>query len=324
MTDGDLPTGALASKHLLGIEDMSRADANLILDTARSFGVVNQRNLKKVPVLRGRTIVNLFFEASTRTRLSFEIATKRLSADGLNFTGSSSSLTKGETLLDTARNIEAMKPDITIVRHNYAGAAHMLTKVVAGAVVNAGDGLREHPTQALLDAYTLLTRWGRSAADGLHGKTITIVGDIAHSRVARSNMLLLPLLGATVRVIGPRTMMPPGLDQYTVEPMQHMERALKGAHAVMMLRIQKERIKAPLMSTDREYAMRFGLTKKRAALLDPETLIMHPGPINRGVEMAPEVADSLSSVILEQAENGVSVRMAVLYLLALGLAREEA
>jgi aspartate carbamoyltransferase catalytic subunit len=309
---------SLSTRHLLGIEDLTRGDIQCILQTATSFRDINDRPLKKVPVLRGRTIVNIFFENSTRTRLSFELAAKRLSADTVNFTASSSSLSKGETLLDTARNIEAMRPDLVVVRHSHAGAAHMLTQVVRGCVVNAGDGQHEHPTQALLDAYTILEKFNLTAEQGLNGKTVTIVGDIAHSRVARSNMFCLSRLGANVRVAGPATMLPPGLEQYGVQQTCHVDEALDGADVVMMLRIQKERFSDPVMSSDREYARRFGLTRERAKRLSSDTIIMHPGPINRGVEIAPEVADSKGSVILEQAENGVAVRMAVLYLLAVG------
>ncbi len=314
----------LSSPHLLGIDGLSREDVVLILDTARSFAEVNQRSLKKVPVLRGRTVAMLFFESSTRTKLSFELAAKRLSADTLSFAASGSSLSKGETLLDTARNIEAMGPDIVVVRHAQSGAAAMLTTVMRGAVVNAGDGQHEHPTQALLDAYTLLDRFGRTAQQGLAGRTIAIIGDIARSRVARSNMLCLSLLGAEVRVAGPATMLPPGLSQYGVTTTTDVDAAMEGTDAVMMLRIQKERMQGPVMASDRDYATRFGLTKARAARLKPDALVLHPGPINRGVEIDPEVADSKRSVILEQAENGVAVRMAVLYLMAVGLAHAPA
>lgn len=314
----------LSQRHLLGIDGLSRADLELILTTARSFREVNTRAVKKVPALRGLTVVNLFFEASTRTRLSFELAAKRLSADAVNFTGSASSVVKGETLLDTTRVIEAMHPDLLVVRHSHAGAAHMVASVVKGAVVNAGDGQHEHPTQALLDAFTLLERFGRTPEQGLTGKTIAIIGDIAHSRVARSNLLSLTLLGAKVRVAGPATMLPVGIEGYGVEATTCVDEAIDGADAVMMLRIQKERIQGPLMSTDREYARCFGLTRKRAERLKEGALILHPGPMNRGVEIAPEVADSGRSVIFEQAENGVAVRMAALYLLAVGRARGEA
>jgi aspartate carbamoyltransferase catalytic subunit len=311
----------LTVPHLMQIEGLTRDDVVLLLDTARSFSEVNERALKKVPVLRGRTVAMLFFENSTRTRLSFELAAKRLSADTLSFSASGSSVSKGETLLDTARNIEAMGPDLVVVRHNHAGAPQMLAQVMSGAIVNAGDGQHEHPTQALLDAYTLLDRWSIKPADGLEGKTVAIVGDIARSRVARSNMLCLPLLGCRVRVCGPATMLPAGLDQYGVDVTTDMDHALEGVDAVMMLRIQKERIAGPGMGSDRDYLKGWGLTKDRFARLPPHALVMHPGPVNRGVEIDSDVADDARSVILEQAENGVAVRMAVLYLLALGHAK---
>ena len=313
----------LSRPHLLGIDGLTRDDVVLVLETARSMAEVNARELKKVPVLRGRTVAMLFFEASTRTKLSFELAAKRLSADTLSFAASGSSLSKGETLLDTARNIEAMGPDLVVIRHAHAGSAAMVTRVMKGAVVNAGDGQHEHPTQALLDAFTLLDRFGRTPAEGLAGKTIAIVGDIARSRVARSNMLCLKLLGADVRVAGPATMLPQGLQQYGVATTTDVDAALEGVDAVMMLRIQKERMQGPVMASDRDYALRFGLTRARAARLPPHALVLHPGPINRGVEIDAEVADSERSVILAQAENGVAVRMAVLYLLAVGRAHPD-
>ncbi len=313
----------LSVRHLLGIDGLTRADAELILETARSFHEVNTRALKKVPVLRGRTVALLFFENSTRTRLSFELAAKRLSADTLSFSASGSSVQKGETLIDTARNIEAMGPDLVVMRHEQSGSHHLLLRAMSGAVVNAGDGQHEHPTQALLDAFTLLERFGRTPAEGLAGKTIAIIGDIAHSRVARSNMLLLPMLGAKVRVCGPRTMLPLGLEQYGVEATDDVDAALAGVDAAMTLRIQKERISGARMASDRDYFHRFGLTKERFARLPEHALVMHPGPINRGVEIDHDVADHPRAVILEQAENGVAVRMAVLYLLAVVHAKAE-
>jgi aspartate carbamoyltransferase catalytic subunit len=318
MTTGALAAGTLKAPHLLGIDGMSREDLVLVLETALRFKEVNERAVKKVPALRGLTVVNLFFEASTRTRLSFELAAKRLSADVVNFTGSSSSVVKGETLLDTARVMNAYGPDLVVVRHAQAGAAQMLTGAMDAAILNAGDGEHEHPTQALLDAFTLLERMGRSPQEGLTGKRIAIVGDIAHSRVARSNLLALPLLGAEVIAAGPATMLPAGLEQYGVQVTADVDKALEGCDAVMMLRIQKERLKGPRIPSDREYARLFGLTKERAARLRDDALVLHPGPMNRGVEIAPEVADSGRSVILEQAKNGLAVRMAALYLLALG------
>lgn len=317
MIDASSAARTLSQAHLAQIEGLTRDDVVLILETARSFAAVNERALKKVPVLRGRTVAMLFFENSTRTRLSFELAAKRLSADTLSFSASGSSVAKGETLLDTARNIEAMGPDLVVVRHSQAGAPQLLTRAMSGAIVNAGDGQHEHPTQALLDAYTLLDNWQLKASDGLAGRTIAIVGDIARSRVARSNMLCLNLLGATVRVSGPRTMLPVGLEEYGVEVHEDVDAALEGVDAVMMLRIQKERMAGPVMGSDRDYARGWGLTKDRFARLPPHALIMHPGPVNRGVEIDHDVADDPRSVILQQAENGVAVRMAVLYLLAL-------
>lgn len=320
----------LSMPHLLGIEGMTRDDAVLILDTAGSFVEVNSRQLKKVPALRGRLVALLFFENSTRTRLSFELAAKRLSADTLNFSASGSSVQKGETLLDTARNIEAMGPDLVVVRHEASGAPWHLSRVMSGAIANAGDGQHEHPTQALLDAFTLLARWKRTAAEGLDGKTVCIVGDISRSRVARSNMLLLKLLGARVRVAGPATMLPPALAQvYGVDVFDDVDDAMfsgSGVDAVMMLRIQKERAARAVMGSDDDYAVGYGLHRERFERLlarNEGIVVMHPGPINRGVEIDAAVADSSSSVILEQTENGVAVRMAVLYLLALGQARAD-
>jgi aspartate carbamoyltransferase catalytic subunit len=318
-----LPSGFLQSPHLLGIDGLSRQEIGLVLAAARSFRDVNARTLKKVPALRGQTIVSLFLEPSTRTRLSFELAAKRLSADVLTFSAAASSLVKGETLLDTVRNIEAMGPDLLVVRHAHAGAPHMLTRVTDAAIVNAGDGTHEHPTQALLDAFTLLDHLSRTPEQGLDGVTIAVIGDIAHSRVARSNLLCLKLLGAEVRVAGPPTMLPLGLEQYGVAVTSDVDEALEAIDAVMMLRIQKERAQGPLFPSEREYASVFGLTVERARRLPPHALILHPGPINRGVEIAPEVADGSRSVILDQAENGVAVRMAVLYLLAAARARRE-
>lgn len=317
----------LSVGHLLGIEGLTRGDAELILETANGFYEVNSRALKKVPVLRGRTVAMLFFENSTRTRLSFELAAKRLSADTLSFSSSGSSVSKGETLLDTAKNIEAMKPDLVVVRHEASGAPLMLTHVMSGAIANAGDGQHEHPTQALLDAFTLLQRFSRTAAQGLEGKTVAIVGDIARSRVARSNMLLLPLLGARVRVAGPPTMLPAGLEQYGVDIFDDVDAAFASdVDAVMMLRIQKERAAPAVMASDRDYAFGYGLTAQRFGELrkkNPSVLVMHPGPMNRGVEIDAAVADDNNSVILEQTENGVAVRMAVLYLLAVAQAKAE-
>ncbi len=314
-------------QHLLGIDGLQRDQVALVLSTASSFREVNSRALKKVPVLRGRTVALLFFENSTRTRLSFELAAKRLSADTLAFSAAASSVSKGETLLDTAKNIEAMGADLVVVRHAHAGAAHLLTKVMSGAIINAGDGQHEHPTQALLDAFTLLDRWQLTPAQGLVGKTVAIVGDLARSRVARSNMHLLPMLGAKVRVCGPPTMLPAGLDGYDVEVFDDVDACLRGGvDAVMMLRIQKERSAACVMASDVDYARGYGLTAARFARLrdtHPDVVVLHPGPMNRGVEIDTDVADSANSVILSQTENGVAVRMAVLYLLAAHHAKVE-
>lgn len=316
----------LSVPHLLGIEGLTAADARLILETARGFDEVNNRAIKKVPALRGRTVAMLFFENSTRTRLSFELAAKRLSADTLNFSSSSSSVQKGETLRDTVRNIEAMRPDLVVVRHQSSGAPWMLANEMSGRIVNAGDGQHEHPTQALLDAYTVMRRLGRTAEEGLEGLRFLIVGDIARSRVARSNMQLLRLLGAEVCVAAPRTMLPTGVESYGVDVEDNFDRALqRPLDAVMMLRIQKERLRSPVMASERDYAAGWCLSTKRAARLKPGCLVMHPGPINRGVELDHEVADDVErSVILEQTRSGVAVRMAVLYLLAVGQARAEA
>ena len=317
-----LPQGTLTVNHLLGIDGLTKADILLILETAKAFSKVNHRNLKKVPFLRGHTVANLFFEASTRTRTSFELAAKRLSADTIQFNAGTSSLKKGETLLDTGRTLEAMSPNLVVVRHSQAGAPQMLTQVMSGSIINAGDGAHEHPTQALLDAFTLMNHFERSLEQGLDGLKIAIVGDIAHSRVARSNMLCLGALGAEVRVAGPGPMLPTALEQYGVTRYTNVDEALQNVDAVMMLRIQKERIAEPLMASEREYFRHFGLTVKRLADLPDHAIVMHPGPMNRGVEIAPQVADDSRSVILQQAENGIAVRMAVLYLLALGQQNE--
>ncbi len=301
---------AFAHKHLLGIEGLSRQDILHILEQAKAFKDVLRRPIKKVPTLRGKSVVNLFFEASTRTRSSFEIAAKVLSADSLNWTASGSSVSKGETLLDTAKNLEAMHPDLLIIRHQASGAPHYVAKNVRCAVINAGDGAHEHPSQALLDAFTLRERLGE-----LDGKTIAIVGDIANSRVARSNLLCLAALGARVRLCGPPTMIPVQVEQYGCTVHHHLADAVADADAVMMLRIQSERMQDPLFPGAREYARTWGLGRESVKLLKPDALILHPGPINRGVELSPEVADGSRSVILDQVENGVAVRMAVIYLL---------
>ncbi|SPP66103.1 aspartate carbamoyltransferase catalytic subunit [Nitrospira lenta] len=302
---------SLKHKNLLSLAPLSVEDIQLILETADSFKEVSGREIKKVPALRGRTVVNLFFEPSTRTRTSFELAAKRLSADVINFSPSSSSVVKGETLLDTARNIEAMQADIIVLRHSSAGAAETLARGVKSSVINAGDGWHEHPTQALLDLYTI-----RERGMAFKGLRVAIVGDVAHSRVARSNILALTKLGAEVRVVGPPTMIPLGIEKMGVRVFHHLDDGLRDVQVIMMLRLQLERQGRALFPTIREYARLYGLTSERVKMADPKAIVMHPGPINRGVEIAPEVADSLSSVILDQVANGVAVRMGVLYLMS--------
>ncbi|MGH9464438.1 MAG: aspartate carbamoyltransferase catalytic subunit [Thermoanaerobaculia bacterium] len=305
-------------KDLLGIAELSPEEILLVLDTAESFREVSQRPIKKVPTLRGKTVVNLFFEPSTRTRSSFEIAERRLSADSLSLAASGSSLSKGESLVDTALNLEAMAPDLIVIRHQHPGAPHLLARRLRSGVINAGDGAHEHPTQALLDAFTIRRHKGRLA-----GLTVAIVGDIEHSRVVRSNIHLLTKLGAEVRVAGPRTMMPVGIEALGVGVFFTLEEAIAGADVIMMLRIQLERHGRPLFPSTQEYFELFGLTRARLAAARSDAIIMHPGPMNRGVEIASEVADGPYSVILEQVGNGVAVRMAVLYLLS-GVLKEAA
>jgi aspartate carbamoyltransferase catalytic subunit len=305
-------------KDLLGIAELSAEEVRLILDTAESFREVAERPIKKVPTLRGKTVVNLFFESSTRTRSSFEIAEKRLSADGLNFSASSSSLSKGESLVDTALNLQAMAPDLIVIRHAYPGAPHMLARRLAAGVINAGDGAHEHPTQALLDAFTIRQHKGR-----IQGLEVAIVGDIEHSRVVRSNVHLLTKLGANVTVAGPRTLMPVGMDSLGVTIAHSIDEAIEGKDVVMMLRIQLERQGRMAFPSTREYFNLFGLTAERLKRAKPDAIVMHPGPMNRGVEISSEVADGPYSVILEQVTNGVAVRMAVLYLLS-GVRPDEA
>jgi aspartate carbamoyltransferase catalytic subunit len=307
------PADRLRGKDLVGIDALSPEEIQLILDTAEKMQAVGERPIKKVPALRGKTVVNLFMEASTRTRFSFEVAEKRLSADPLNFSSTSSSVTKGETLLDTARNLEAMQPDFIVIRHPYAGAPHQLARVLRSSVINAGDGAHEHPTQALLDALTVRQRRG-----GLAGQVVAIVGDLQHSRVVRSNTLLLAKMGATVRVAGPPSLIPVGMETLGCEVHRRMEDAVAGADVVMMLRIQLERQGRMNFPTVREYYDFFALTPERLKLAKKDCLVMHPGPMNRGVEIDSRVADGPQSVILEQVTNGVAVRMAVLYLLAGG------
>ncbi len=309
---------ALNSKDLLGIEGMTADQISLVLETAASFRDVSERDIKKVPTLRGKTVINLFYEASTRTRTSFELAGKRLSADVINISTSTSSVVKGETLLDTARNIEAMKCDMIIVRHSCSGAPEFLAKRLKSAVINAGDGFHEHPTQALLDMFTIREKLGR--IDGLQ---VAIVGDIAHSRVARSNIRGLTTMGARVRVCGPPTMIPPGIEHLGAEVTYDMDRAVDGADVIMMLRLQLERQAAGLFPGVREYARLYGLNRARVGRAARHAIVMHPGPMNRGVEIASDVADA-TPVILDQVTNGVAVRMAVMFLLSGGTKAEAA
>lgn len=314
------------SKHLLGIAGLSAAEIESILDTAESFREVASRPIKKVPTLRGKTVVNVFFESSTRTRSSFEIAEKRMSADAINFSASTSSLAKGESMLDTARNLEAMAPDILVVRHPHARVPHQLADLLEASIINAGDGAHEHPTQALLDAFTI-----RRHKKNIAGLRVAIIGDIEHSRVVRSNLLLLREMGASVVIAGPRTVMPQQAEALGVEVSYRVEEALEGADVVMMLRIQLERqgggpggggtSRRPgrsqtLLPSNDEYYDLFGLSEARLALAKDDAIVLHPGPMNRGVEIASSVADGTQSVILEQVANGLAVRMAVLYLLA--------
>jgi aspartate carbamoyltransferase catalytic subunit len=307
----DLAPAALKSRHLLGIAGLDAREITLVLDTAVAMKEIGTRSVKKVPTLRGRTVVNLFFEPSTRTRTSFEIAEKRLSADTLSIATATSSVTKGESLLDTVRNIEAMAPDMIVMRHASSGAPHLLARMCRSAIVNAGDGMHEHPTQALLDAFTIREHKGRLA-----GLKVAIVGDLLHSRVLRSNLLLLNTMGADVWACGPATLIPAGLDRLGARTTTSLDEAVDGADVVMMLRIQQERMHGHFFPSVREYFSLFGLTGERLRRAAADAIVMHPGPMNRGVEIDSEVADGPRSVILEQVSNGVAVRMAVLYLLA--------
>ena len=304
---------ALRSRHLLGIADLDPSEIELVLETALAMKEIGTRPIKKVPTLRGRTIINLFFEPSTRTRMSFELAEKRLSADTLGMTTTGSSVSKGETLADTARTLEAMAPDMIVMRHGASGAPHQLSRICRASIINAGDGMHEHPTQALLDALTMLERKRRLA-----GLQVAIIGDLVHSRVLRSNVLLLTRMGAAVRACGPATLVPPGLDRLGVRVTTSIDEALDGADVVMMLRVQHERMSGLFLPSVREYFTFFGLTQARLERAAPDVIVMHPGPMNRGVEIDSEVADGPWSVILDQVANGVAVRMAVLYLLAGG------
>jgi aspartate carbamoyltransferase catalytic subunit len=304
---------ALRSRHLLGIAELDPDEIQLVLDTATAMKEVGARPIKKVPTMRGRTVINLFFESSTRTRMSFELAEKRLSADTLGMTVAGSSVSKGETLADTARTLEAMSPDMIVMRHGSSGAPHQLARVCRSSVINAGDGMHEHPTQALLDAFTMLER-----KPTLAGLRVAIVGDLAHSRVLRSNALLLTRMGADVRACAPATLMPVGLERLGVRTTNRIEEAVEGADVVMMLRVQYERMQGLFLPSAREYFTLFGLTPRRLERAAKDVIVMHPGPMNRGVEIDSDVADGPWSVILDQVANGVAVRMAVLYLLAGG------
>jgi aspartate carbamoyltransferase catalytic subunit len=304
---------ALARKDILDLESLSAEEIQLILDTADNMREISERPIKKVPTLRGKTVILFFYEPSTRTKLSFDIAAKRLSADSLSISTSMSSLVKGETLLDTARNLEAMKPDVLVLRHGCSGAPYFLARHLKAAVINAGDGTHAHPSQGLLDMLTIRQHKGR-----LQGLRVAIIGDIAHSRVARSNCEGLTKMGAQVVLAGPPTMIPRGVEALGATVARSVDSAVEGADVIMMLRIQKERQRKFLMSTEREYARCFGLNAQRVARARPDVVILHPGPVNRGVEIAPEVADGPYSLILDQVTNGVAVRMALLYLVSGG------
>jgi aspartate carbamoyltransferase catalytic subunit len=307
---------AFNKKDLLGIRELSVEEINTILDTAESFKEVSARAIKKVPALRGKTVINLFFEASTRTRTSFEIAAKRLSADAVSISASTSSISKGESLIDTAQNLQAMAPDAIVIRHPSPGVPHQLSRMVSASIINGGDGAHEHPTQALLDAFTIREHKKRIA-----GLQVAIVGDIMHSRVARSNVHLLTKLGAHVRIAGPRTLIPLGYEKLientegSLTVCDHLDEAIAGSDVVMMLRIQRERMTAAFFPSLKEYSIQYGLTLRRLELAAKECIVMHPGPVNRGIEISSEVVDSARSLILDQVTNGVAVRMAILFLL---------
>jgi aspartate carbamoyltransferase catalytic subunit len=298
-------------KHILGLGELSAEEIKLILDTAESMKEVSERDVKKVPALKGVTVVNLFFEPSTRTRSSFEIAEKRLSADVLNFTPAQSSVVKGETLLDTARNLEAMGASVIVIRHSMSGAPWLLARELSASIINAGDGSHEHPSQALLDLFTV-----REIKKEIRGLKVLIVGDIAHSRVARSNIWGFVKLGAEVRLVGPPTMIPRDIEKLDVSVFYNLEEAIRDVDVVMMLRIQKERQESGLFPSLREYSKFYGLTRDKLQLAKDDVIVMHPGPINRGIELSSEVADDVHSVILDQVANGIAVRMAMLYLVA--------
>ncbi|HKQ04891.1 MAG TPA: aspartate carbamoyltransferase catalytic subunit [Blastocatellia bacterium] len=307
---------AFNRKDLLGIRELSVEEITTILDTATSFKEINERPIKKVPTLRGKTVINFFFESSTRTRTSFEIAAKRLSADSINISASTSSVTKGETLADTARNLQAMAPDAIVIRHPSPGVPYQLARLIDASIINGGDGAHEHPTQALLDAFTIREQKGR-----ISGLRVAIIGDIRHSRVARSNTHLLTKLGAQVRIAGPRPLIPPDYESIVEDSSDallvcnRIEAAIEGADVVMMLRIQRERMSEAFFPSLKEYSIQYGLTLKRLELAAKDAIVMHPGPMNRGVEISSDVADGNRSLILEQVHNGVAVRMAILFLL---------
>ncbi|MCJ7497756.1 MAG: aspartate carbamoyltransferase catalytic subunit [candidate division Zixibacteria bacterium] len=308
----------LRSRHLLGLEGLFKEEIDLILDTAETFKEILERPIKKVPTLRGVTVVNLFYEPSTRTRISFELAEKRLSADLVNFSATTSSVKKGETLKDTVKNIEAMKIDMVVIRHQSSGTPYFLTQCSTSSIINAGDGAHEHPTQGLLDLFTIREKYKK-----IEGLRVVIVGDIKHSRVARSNIWGLKTMGASVAVCGPTTLIPYEIEKMGVDVYSNLDRALEGADVVNVLRIQLERQKGGLLPSLREYSNEFGINAERLKRLNPNFTIMHPGPINRGVEITPEVADGPYSVILDQVTNGVAIRMAVLYLLSGGEGKVE-
>ncbi len=315
---GTTPTLRWIKKDLLGLRELSADEIAFILQTAESFREVSLRPIKKVPTLRGKTVVNLFFEPSTRTRTSFELAAKRLSADIVNLSAQGSSLSKGETVLDTIRNLEALKVDILVIRHGSAGVPHLIASQASSSVINAGDGSHEHPTQALLDLFTIQQKKTRIA-----GLQVSIIGDIAHSRVARSNIWGLMKMGACVTVCGPPPLIPHRIEDLGVSVTYHLEEAIRQADVLMLLRIQHERQEAQLVPSLREYRMRYGIDRERLAKAKPDVLIMHPGPVNRGVELDSDVADGPYSVILDQVTNGLAVRMAVLYLVSGGLRADE-
>ncbi len=308
----------MAFRHLIGLQDISKEDIEAILDLAVSFKDVILRPIKKVPSLKGKTVVNMFFEPSTRTRTSFELAAKRLSADAVNLAIATSSVVKGETLLDTLKTIEAMQIDIVIIRHGVSGVPLYLSQRIKSSVINAGDGLHEHPTQGLLDIFTIREKKGKIA-----GLKVAIVGDILHSRVARSNIWGLTKLGAKVRVVGPSTLIPKDIEKLGVEVFTNVEKGIKDVDVINILRIQLERQKKNLFPTIREYAMLFGINTEKLKLAKPDCLVLHPGPMNRGIEISPNVADGIQSAIEEQVTNGVAVRMAVLYLIGGGKKNEE-